>query len=113
MLVALTRAQALLIIIGNPLVLSLDPLWRALLNYIYLGGGWRGKSIDWDPKEPLLDSGYDEQIRQHAEGEAKDMISRLKSIIVDNTEDLAFVDEEGSDPQGEGYLDHAVWREEE
>lgn len=95
-------------------MLSLDPLWRALLNYIYLGGGWRGKSIDWDPQEPLLYSGYDEQIRQHAESEAEDMISRLRSLIVENTEDLATVDEEeGLDAHREGYMDNAVWREEE
>jgi helicase MOV-10 len=40
----------LLIIIGNPLVLSLDPLWRSFLEYIYNSGGWRGRPLrpDWD-----------------------------------------------------------------
>ncbi|KAJ7931318.1 hypothetical protein B0H13DRAFT_1858158 [Mycena leptocephala] len=38
--VAVTRAQALLIVIGDPDVLSLDPLWRSFLNYIYTNGGW-------------------------------------------------------------------------
>jgi len=37
--VALTRAQALLIVVGNPIVLSLDPLWRQFLNYIHVRGG--------------------------------------------------------------------------
>lgn len=31
--VALTRAQALLIIVGNPHVLALDPFWRSILQY--------------------------------------------------------------------------------
>ncbi|TDL24433.1 P-loop containing nucleoside triphosphate hydrolase protein, partial [Rickenella mellea] len=51
--VTITRAQALLIVIGNPLSLSLDPLWRAFLNKVYHGGGWTGKHIDWDPNEPV------------------------------------------------------------
>jgi helicase MOV-10 len=107
--VAITRAQALLIIVGNPVVLSLDPLWRALLNYIHEGGGWRGKGIGWDPKEPILPDGYDRQIRNHAEREALDMISRLKSLIVENTEDLGTA----TDSDDEGYMDNGVWREEE
>jgi len=110
--VAITRAQALLIIIGNPNVLSLDPLWRALLNYIYTGGGWRGKGIEWDPTEPIIPDGYDRRMRDLAEGEALDMISRLKSLIVENTEDLNLVDEiGGSDSDGEGYMDNGIWRE--
>ena len=112
--VAITRAQALLIIVGNPMVLSLDPLWRTLLNYIHAGGGWRGKEIEWDPTEPIQQGGYDTHIRDSAEREALDMISRLKSIIVENTEDLNLVDEIGdSDSDGEGYMDNGVWREEE
>lgn len=116
LLVAITRAQALLIIVGNPAVLGLDPLWRALLNYIHNGGGWKGKKIDWDPEEPILPGGYDRQMREQAEGKARDMISRLKSFIVHNTEDLALVDEDGStdsDSDDEGYMDNGVWREEE
>jgi helicase MOV-10 len=112
--VAITRAQALLIIVGNPVVLSLDPLWRALLNYIHAGGGWKGKGIEWDPTEPILPDGYARKIRDHAEGEAINMISSLKSLIAENTEDLSFADDisdSGSD--GEGYMDNGVWREEE
>lgn len=31
--VALTRAQALLIIVGNPHILGTDPFWRSVLQY--------------------------------------------------------------------------------
>lgn len=94
------------------MVLSLDPLWRSLLNYIHINGGWRGKEIEWNPEEPVLPDGYDRRMRDRAEGEARDMISRLKSFIVENTEDLAFLDE-NDDSDGEGYMDNGVWREEE
>ncbi|KIO21468.1 hypothetical protein M407DRAFT_44382, partial [Tulasnella calospora MUT 4182] len=40
--VALTRAKALLVVVGNPLILGLDPLWRKFLNYVHRNGGWKG-----------------------------------------------------------------------
>ena len=51
--VAITRAQALVIVVGDPSVLGRDILWRAFLNYVYLGGGWIGDEPDWDPREPI------------------------------------------------------------
>lgn len=45
--VAVTRAQALLIIVGDPTILSLDPLWRNFLNYIHSSGGWTNLPKDW------------------------------------------------------------------
>ncbi|KAH8926472.1 P-loop containing nucleoside triphosphate hydrolase protein [Atractiella rhizophila] len=50
--VAITRAQALLVIIGDPNVLSLDPLWKGFLSYIYNNGGWTGRpDPEWDVNE--------------------------------------------------------------
>ncbi|KAG8956456.1 hypothetical protein FRC03_010834 [Tulasnella sp. 419] len=49
--VAINLAQALLIVIGNPNVLGLDPLWRTFLNHVHRNGGWRGSAIPWDPRE--------------------------------------------------------------
>ncbi|XP_077264321.1 putative RNA helicase armitage [Temnothorax americanus] len=40
--VAITRARALLIILGNPRVLSLDPYWRSVLTYCINHGGYTG-----------------------------------------------------------------------
>ncbi|KAG8929264.1 hypothetical protein FRC01_004611 [Tulasnella sp. 417] len=48
--VALTRAKALLVVVGNPLILGLDPLWRQFLNYVHRNGGWKGLEPNWDPK---------------------------------------------------------------
>lgn len=44
--VALTRAQALLIIIGNPNVLYSDPLWRNVLKYCVQNGAYCGCEIN-------------------------------------------------------------------
>ncbi|BGP41754.1 Helicase MOV-10 [Rhodotorula kratochvilovae] len=46
--VALTRAQAGLIVVGNPEVLALDPLWRRFLLYVHDHGGWTGEAWDAD-----------------------------------------------------------------
>ena len=54
---AITRAQAMLIIVGDPQVLSLDPLWRVFLNYVYLNGGWTGLDITWDPEAEVDEAG--------------------------------------------------------
>ncbi|THH07554.1 hypothetical protein EW145_g3302 [Phellinidium pouzarii] len=51
--VAVTRAQALLIVVGDPFVLALDPIWKAFINYVHLGGGYKGTQIDWDPSKPV------------------------------------------------------------
>ena len=52
-LVAVTRAQALLIVIGDPDVLGKDKLWRTFLNYAYLRDGWTGKMLTWRPKKDV------------------------------------------------------------
>jgi helicase MOV-10 len=46
--VAITRAQALLIVIGDPEALGKDELWRTFLNYIKLRKGWTGKMHSWN-----------------------------------------------------------------
>lgn len=44
--VAITRAQALLVIIGNPNVLASDPHWRSVLNYCVERGAYCGCSFN-------------------------------------------------------------------
>ena len=43
--VAITRAQALLIVVGNPHVLAVDPHWRALLQHCVKHGAYRGEPL--------------------------------------------------------------------
>jgi helicase MOV-10 len=65
--VALTRAQAGLIVVGNPEILALDPLWRKFLLYVYDNGGWAGQ--DWDA-DSYRDEGVDPARRAREEMEA-------------------------------------------
>ena len=58
LLVAITRAQALLIVVGDPEVLGKDELWRTFLNYVKSRNGWTGKMHGWKTDEVYL-SGYE------------------------------------------------------
>ena len=51
--VAITRAQASLIVIGDPEVLGKDKLWRIFLNYIESRKGWTGKVQSWKADEAV------------------------------------------------------------
>ncbi|KZT41659.1 P-loop containing nucleoside triphosphate hydrolase protein [Sistotremastrum suecicum HHB10207 ss-3] len=51
--VAITRAQALLIVIGDPRVLSLDPTWRSFLSYLHRNRAWTGVQPHWDTSETV------------------------------------------------------------
>lgn len=46
--VALTRAQAALIVVGNPEVLALDANWRKFLCFCHDHGAWAGEKWDAD-----------------------------------------------------------------
>jgi helicase MOV-10 len=88
MTVAITRAQALLIIVGDPNVLSLDPLWRSFLNYVYLSGGWKGPDISWDPKERVNEAGgYDRRIRDAASAGMEEFTRRMERVNMVGMED--------------------------
>ncbi|KAF8954804.1 P-loop containing nucleoside triphosphate hydrolase protein [Flammula alnicola] len=79
---AVTRAQAMLIIVGDPQVLSLDPLWRSFLNYIYLNGGWIGPDITWDPNAPVDEAGgYDKAVRTAAQLDMNEFARRMEAEV--------------------------------
>ncbi|KAF8621326.1 hypothetical protein AX15_007864 [Amanita polypyramis BW_CC] len=94
--VAITRAQALLIIVGDPHVLSLDPLWRSFLNYVYNHHGWSGPAPTWDTEKPVDDQrGYDKIIREKAIVDMNDFERRIEALTVlrmDNEDHDANVD---------------------
>ena len=60
-------------------------------------GGWRGKEINWDSSEPLADRGYDEQTRAKAEGEAREMIERIKAQTLSNMEPFSYNDDDSDE----------------
>ena len=43
--VAVTRAQALLIIVGNPYLLQRDPCWGSMINFCHYEGAYTGGSL--------------------------------------------------------------------
>jgi helicase MOV-10 len=109
----------MLIIIGNPITLSLDPLWRAFMNYIYLGGGWKGKKIDWDPNitvDANLAS-YDAERRLKVQRDNEEMIVRLQAMIArkygeeDLDVDTLDVGEEGEEDGVAGAVERPIIRE--
>ncbi|OSX63564.1 hypothetical protein POSPLADRAFT_1045879 [Postia placenta MAD-698-R-SB12] len=97
--VAITRAKALLIVIGDPLVLSIDPLWRKFLNYVALNNGWRGIPISWDPHAP-------NEIRDQGVEDITDFMQRMQSYL--GSDDQSAHDFAESQVNAEG-----VWREPE
>lgn len=58
--VALTRPQALLIVIGDPCVLGMDLMWRAFLNFVHSRGTCTGKPFNWNHEEVVTPPGYEE-----------------------------------------------------
>ncbi|KIY67638.1 RNA helicase [Cylindrobasidium torrendii FP15055 ss-10] len=83
--VAVTRAKALLVVVGDPMVLGLDPLWRAFLNYVHNGGGWTGKPISWDPSLPVDDTGrYDEAVREAAQENMNELVRLMEEFTLGN-----------------------------
>jgi len=59
LLAAITRAQALLIVIGDPEVLGKYEHWRTFLMYVKSRKGWTGKMNDWESEEDVPPPGYE------------------------------------------------------
>ncbi|KAL0066331.1 hypothetical protein AAF712_006589 [Marasmius tenuissimus] len=86
--VAVTRAQSLLVIAGDPNVLSLDPLWRSFLNYVYENGGWTGPGPMWDTREQVdFAGGYDVAIRDQARAEMEAFDRMMEGATPDGDAD--------------------------
>eukprot|EP00095_Tigriopus_kingsejongensis_P010515 maker-scaffold45_size475391-snap-gene-1.17 protein:Tk10515 transcript:maker-scaffold45_size475391-snap-gene-1.17-mRNA-1 annotation:"helicase mov-10" len=60
--VATTRSKALMIIIGNPNILSADPCWKQVIEYAMANGGYKGR------------------VTLQSNAMLEDMISRLRTI---------------------------------
>ncbi|KAG8895451.1 hypothetical protein FRB99_000594, partial [Tulasnella sp. 403] len=61
--VALTRAKALMIIVGNPHILGMDPLWKEFLTFVYRQGGFKGLGPNWDTekqRQPTASGSHDD-----------------------------------------------------
>ena len=100
MLVAITRAQALLIVIGDPNVLALDPLWRKFMNYVHNAGGWRGDAPAWDTHAPVdEDAEYDVQVREAAAADMNSLMRRMEAFTMQGLNGAGADDAESDDEQ--------------
>ncbi|CAE6410220.1 unnamed protein product [Rhizoctonia solani] len=106
--VTITRAQALLIIVGDASVLGLDPLWRSFLTYVHQEGGWKGNPIPW---EGDADDAYSANQRSTmAMDDLASLIERTRTMNLSLGGGEAG-DADGADVQ-EGNVDRP-WREDE
>lgn len=109
---AVTRAQALLYVVGDASVLGLDPLWRGFLNYVHKNEGWRGEGIPWDPSVPIREDGeeggYAEEMREMGVRGMEEFVARVREMAGTGGEDEDEVDEEA-----EAGMEVPVFREEE
>lgn len=81
--VAVTRAKALLIVVGDPVVLSLDPLWRRFLTLIYRNGGWTGDEIPWDTENDVEDDQLEEVTRIGYFDNMRQLAERVEAMTLD------------------------------
>jgi helicase MOV-10 len=112
--VAMTRAQALLIVIGDPVVLSLDPMWREFLNFVHDGGGWRGAPRDWDAEDEASERERDFIAERRADlrrglDAMDDLARRLQSTVIDDLDNA----DRGSDQSEIDAAQDKPWRERE
>lgn len=107
--VAMTRAQALLIIVGDPVVLSLDRMWRQFLDYIHANGGWKGKPRDWDDSTNAgTDDDWLGMRRNDARDAIDDLARRLRETVIDEVQDS---DEEREGRDADVDAQDRPWRE--
>ncbi|KAM9758598.1 putative helicase mov-10-B.1 [Menidia menidia] len=52
--VALTRAKSLLIVIGNPVILKTDPIWKKFINYCEEMKGYAGLDFKYEEEEDFV-----------------------------------------------------------
>lgn len=91
--VAVTRAKALLVVVGDPATLSLDPLWRRFLTLIYRNGGWAGDDIPWDVENDI----EDDQLEEATRIGVLDNMQQLAERIEAQTLDAVFVEPDDGD----------------
>lgn len=77
--VAVTRAQALLIVVGDPETLGCDALFRSFINYVYNAGGYKGVAPSWDTKREVVEDpgALIEERRDEAMNELEALVSKL------------------------------------
>ncbi|TFY69327.1 hypothetical protein EVG20_g3186 [Dentipellis fragilis] len=82
--VALTRAQAMLVVIGNPVVLGQDSHWKKFLNYVRSHGASKGTPYNWKPHEHVSLPEFDKRRREQPRSNDRGSLRWMR----DETSDL-------------------------
>ncbi|KAM5541794.1 hypothetical protein V8D89_004523, partial [Ganoderma adspersum] len=76
--VAMTRAKALLVVVGDAAILSVDPLWRAFMNYVHTNNGWRGDAPTWDVNAAVVEGAdYADELREAIAADMNAVMAQL------------------------------------
>ena len=101
----------MLIVVGDPRVLSLDTTWRSFLTYVRSKGGWRGpgKDMNLDTYPSEDPTAYAIAANEQAVRDAQEMLQRIKTLIVErNVADgweIPFPDELKEEDDDEAFMD--------
>ncbi len=101
--VAITRACALLIVIGNPKVLAADPHWGSLLWYCVEHGAYTGSDLPPRPSPEGTDDLED----------SDGLLAQLQALQVDDggpVDDAPGSGDEGSGPAYRELVEGPAWR---
>ncbi|KAH9829555.1 P-loop containing nucleoside triphosphate hydrolase protein [Rhodofomes roseus] len=109
--VAITRARALLIVVGDPNILALDPVWKEFLAYVKRNRGWRGVDVSFGDGSDS-DEGISAQTA--AQQDVQELIQRLRSLTMENADRWRVPEPDSSDsePDDEAYDDRPADLEE-
>lgn len=91
------------------MVLSLDPLWRSFLGYIYNSGGWKGRPRpDWDTIQGVDGEELIESRRAALQKEQEALMRRVTEAVEQQAEAENIEDKD----IGDGYEEvERPWRE--
>ncbi len=73
--VAVSRARALLVIVGNAELLSIGPNWRQMLQYFIALNAYEGPPINFQEKEEEEEEEMQATIRQTAQPDQQDALN--------------------------------------
>jgi helicase MOV-10 len=97
-------------VVGDPNILSLDPLWRSFLNHVYVNGGWVGDAPGWDTDAEVAEAGgYDTELRELGLSNMNEFMRRMETLTLSNAH---AEDGEEDEQQAEANFDRP-WQEKE
>ena len=74
----MTHVKALLNVVSDAAILSVDPLWRGFMNYIHANCGWGSDAPTWDISTPVdANADYADELREAIDADINAVMARL------------------------------------